>query len=723
MGSITGVVIDVEKDPLAQGVIGALVIIKETGEWVEIIDESGYFEFNDLELDIYTIVVTRTGYKTTEVEVNLSGKGGGTRQGELNYMFISLIIMFSQLNEVLVNYYYQSDYFVTTIEIIKIKVDKRDDIHDKGNHDDEVYLIVDNVRYPHPKPNADREKYKELNYIYQLSDKTRTIDENYMNTKNQYPNLNHVICSRVSDNVLQSYKLHVSVYEDDTEWKGADWSNDDDWFLGDNQDDFYYDGLIDIDGFNSDYSTGRYKGNLKEIRTDGKGCANQPGQYIITLRATIVPFVKPDDGGNFDRDDNDWDGDGLDNDEEFVISTKPELFGIKEGFGGMANPLHKDIFLEIDIMEGVSMPKEGIVKAATTFAEKGIRLHIDDRCLGGDESGIEYMNTILPLDIDKYCKDHFKNKNPDRVGIFSYCIMVDYILSKKHAIKIEDFGYDGYDYGYTISIQNTPDEICNWIIEYTCGLYWPDDNFDGDSMTNLFEMYGHTNPLIKNKYLALLLNTFVDTYETTHMQNRVLNHYDYFYIQQLHGSMGTKSNFKEGIKTLKRQSNSNDIIFIMTIGHGDGPSRMFFNDGNGDDGSDSTKYSTINSWLNEIICNRMILLMGQCEGGGAIPAIKGENRIVMTSVSDSEVSFTGVLTWPFMDAVGAVPFCIHLKGANPYGAADKLDDKNGYVSISEAFQYGYNWEVYGDWGSNRQPQISDESNIGYCSYFGMYHGG
>ena len=68
----------------------------------------------------------------------------------------------------------------------------------------------------------------------------------------------------------------------------------------------------------------------------------------------------------------------------------------------------KVIFLEINMMSGVTKPEEGIVKAATKFAENDIKLHVDARftpqylrhccilgsklptdkgCLGGGESG------------------------------------------------------------------------------------------------------------------------------------------------------------------------------------------------------------------------------------------------------------------------------------------------------------------------------------------------
>ena len=63
----------------------------------------------------------------------------------------------------------------------------------------------------------------------------------------------------------------------------------------------------------------------------------------------------------------------------------PSMFGIPDGYRGLANPMEKDIFLEIDKMGGVVMPTEGVVKAATKFAEKGIQLHIDDGYLGGGE--------------------------------------------------------------------------------------------------------------------------------------------------------------------------------------------------------------------------------------------------------------------------------------------------------------------------------------------------
>ena len=88
--------------------------------------------------------------------------------------------------------------------------------------------------------------------------------------------------------------------------------------------------------------------------------------------------------------DEDLDGDGLSNKIEYKICVNPLKYGMKiidcdyetVDHYGLANPEVADIFLEIDLMNGVNKPTEEIVKAATNFAEKDIRLHIDDGCLG-----------------------------------------------------------------------------------------------------------------------------------------------------------------------------------------------------------------------------------------------------------------------------------------------------------------------------------------------------
>lgn len=123
----------------------------------------------------------------------------------------------------------------------------------------------------------------------------------------------------------------------------------------------------------------------------------------------------------------DYDNDGLNDYEEYYVFPK------------FSDPFAKDIFIEVDVMEGYEMYEESIQMLYDTFTIHNINLHIfvDEK--------IPYKERIYYNDaIELYWK-YFLNENASSLkhGIYHYVIIVSYTSSKRggHAFV----GYENLD--------------------------------------------------------------------------------------------------------------------------------------------------------------------------------------------------------------------------------------------------------------------------------------
>lgn len=110
------------------------------------------------------------------------------------------------------------------------------------------------------------------------------------------------------------------------------------------------------------------------------------------------------------------------------------------------------------------------------------KLHIDDECLDGGESDLTYHEKVSKADADIYCYNHFKFKNPERVGVFSYCLMADELMIIPDTMGIEHYAHGGYEYGFALEGEN---EYFQDDFEKCISMYNPSSKDGDDELTSL----------------------------------------------------------------------------------------------------------------------------------------------------------------------------------------------------------------------------------------------
>ena len=141
----------------------------------------------------------------------------------------------------------------------------------------------------------------------------------------------------------------------------------------------------------------------------------------FTFRSYVNYFADPDPL-DFDHE-HDASGDGISDADTYWLSSDPLI-------DGRAHPLRKDVFVEVDWMEGVDrLSDEAKWRIGTRFYENDIWLHIDDGKMGGGGE-VPYISTIYnnhdneALTLDGYRDAYF---TPEREGLFRYGLMADYV--------------------------------------------------------------------------------------------------------------------------------------------------------------------------------------------------------------------------------------------------------------------------------------------------------
>jgi len=458
--TIIGYVFDSLREEGKQGLVGALVVIKETGQWREITDEAtGKFIFTNLSYQNYTLAVSRTGYLDYETTICFDEDGEGnepTRQsgsgGTINYANVTITLtpdgwIVENVGEC---WWDGAPKYLTELEIIGIYCEN--DNGDKQG-DDEVYVIADNVRYPHPWDESLDDLWKRIvsnepkseeyyNYLIDNEGLHEYVMYNEGLSESTFELVENTIASRVSIEPDCHFQCEISVWEDDSTWTNPlDINDGEQQWEGD--DDFMFEHRLNFEGNEKDSSDGEewgtyyalyfeYNPILYYSREKVERVVKDLTQksYVIILRArttlcTDLMSIPEDEGNQSMGPNDDWDSDGLSNIIEYDLSIHPYLFNISYGYAGLANPREKDIFLELDSMDGVNVPIESKVKAATKFAEEGIRLHIDDGCLGGGESNIDrgIGNFFRPeIGFENMPSSLF---HYSRRSTFSYCFFQD----------------------------------------------------------------------------------------------------------------------------------------------------------------------------------------------------------------------------------------------------------------------------------------------------------
>lgn len=161
---------------------------------------------------------------------------------------------------------------------------------------------------------------------------------------------------------------------------------------------------------------------------DGGGTLYDDYEYKLSFRWFTVKFSDPNPRINGGADA-DSDGDGLSDALEFKISTqnndlRPIDKPIVEGYNGLSDPEHRELFVEIDAAgEDHKMPYDAKFMVATQFYHNGISPRFDDGYLGNENGGIlPHKEVVMFSELNGY-----KNNNlwSERQGFFRYGLFVD----------------------------------------------------------------------------------------------------------------------------------------------------------------------------------------------------------------------------------------------------------------------------------------------------------
>jgi len=142
----------------------------------------------------------------------------------------------------------------------------------------------------------------------------------------------------------------------------------------------------------------------------------------FTFHSYVNYYFADPDPLDFDYE-HDASGDGISDADTYWLSSDPLI-------DGRAHPLRKDVFVEVDWMEGVDRLSDNAKwRIGTRFYGNDIWLHIDDGKMGGGGE-VPYISTIYndhddeALTLDGYQDAYF---TPEREGLFRYGLMADYV--------------------------------------------------------------------------------------------------------------------------------------------------------------------------------------------------------------------------------------------------------------------------------------------------------
>ncbi|MFO8108927.1 MAG: hypothetical protein R6U17_00150 [Thermoplasmata archaeon] len=262
----------------------------------------------------------------------------------------------------------------------------------------------------------------------------------------------------------------------------------------------------------------------------------------FTFRSYVDYFADPDPL-DFDHE-HDASGDGISDADTYWLSSDPLI-------DGRAHPLRKDVFVEVDRMEGVDrLSDEAKWRIGTRFYENDIWLHIDDGKMGGGGE-VPYISTIYnnhdneALTLDGYQDAYF---TPEREGLFRYGLMADYVYVTGEDRNVLGFARPGrfvvsQKTNLLLDYLTNPGTVFMHELGHTLGLWT--DVFDGIDNCPIPEEiaigcpgggYWHSQyPSVMNYYTLVVNSSY---YDYSDGSNSDVDHNDWAYI---------KESLKEGI--------------------------------------------------------------------------------------------------------------------------------------------------------------------------------
>jgi hypothetical protein len=229
-------------------------------------------------------------------------------------------------------------------------------------------------------------------------------------------------------------------------------------------------------------------------------------------------------------------------------------------------------------------------------------------------------------------------------------------------------------------------------------------NWDNDAYPNFFEKFiSKTNYLTPNNLYLIFFDAITKENETggcgikgdarliipALLEAGISKNNILWYV----GKNATYTNFKFAVNKIASLAKENDTVVISLEGHG-WKDRIWFNDG-------EKLYSDIAKDI-EKIKSTQIIFISACYSGGALKYFPNTSKIViLTSTDENRISHGLTFFNPFYNEYSNYTVyknnktivCINREKEYNIIEADK--DKNGYISVLEAFEYAKNhcyWE-------------------------------
>jgi len=332
-----------------------------------------------------------------------------------------------------------------------------------------------------------------------------------------------------------------------------------------------------------------------------------------------------------------------------------------------------------------------------------------------------------------------------------------------------DYVSDGaeYDHGTNPEDEDTDNDGLSDRQEiYYYGTYGYTWDSDEDRMSDKEEVdIYHTDPLVRNDRYAVLIAGGWNKYENyawfwnslMFMYDILVDKYRYFqenvYVLYADGNLpsnrncydpehviyhpnvidfaATKLNLQTVFSQLASRMDKNDFLFIYITDHGDTDSTYSYICLWNEKKIKDSEFAG-NDYLGRITSyDHMVIVLGQCFGGGFLDDLAKVDRVVVSASRDTEKAYI-CDNHPSEEGYYAeflYQLMIAVNGAKPDETKVNADrDGNGYISMKEAYLYAFSHDSYNPDGdlyvqhdSNGDGRADDEmqEHPQICEFFNL----
>jgi len=157
--------------------------------------------------------------------------------------------------------------------------------------------------------------------------------------------------------------------------------------------------------------------------------------------------------------------------------------------------------------------------------------------------------------------------------------------------------------------------------------------------------------------------------------------------------------FHSMISNIASKATINDIVFVVISAHGkveNGVGGIIFFKSDGGGNEIFIDYPTINNWLKEITCAKMILIIDACRSGSAREDMTGGNcpRVIYCSCQEDELS-TGYFIDKYTLVIGQYSYSVNEADQNFGNDDEQISTHEAYLWYNDFFAQQNYCEVIG----------------------------